>query len=437
MNKLERFVYNRLRQNASLKIKVRNIYQGVFDLLPRPEIKSAYPIIERKGFFYGFHDHSPFSEDDSKLLANHASFDLRMPKKNETLEVGFFDGENHMNFNRIAETRAWNWHMGCKLQWCGNNDKVIFNDHIDGRNVARVIDINSSNETILHDSIGSVSPDGKWAVGYSFARVNKLMPGYGYTYTVQESDLNVDIPNASGIYRIDIDSGDKKELISINDLASINPLPSMKNTKHFLTHTVISPDSSKFIFLHRWVNPGKDISKRFSRLIVCDIDGNILDIFKTDEMVSHIGWQDSDHVIAYCRVPIFDDKFVLVKIGSPEESLIFGKSTLTSDGHPSYDKSGRWIVTDTYQDRMRVQNLVLYDTEMDIRYDISKIPGSKKFQSPSPHKHWACDLHPRWSRNSNLLCFDAIMQGERSLCTLDLGNDLLEGNLKYVERRSE
>jgi len=80
---------------------------------------------------------------------------------------------------------------------------------------------------------------------------------------------------------------------------------------------------------------------------------------------------------------------------------------------------------------------VLYDTEMDIRYDISKIPGSKKFQSPSPHKHWACDLHPRWSRNSNLLCFDAIMQGERSLCTLDLGNDLLEGNLKYVERRSE
>jgi|APSaa5957512535_1039671.scaffolds.fasta_scaffold03863_8 hypothetical protein len=437
MNKLERFIYNRFRENASLKIKVRNIYQGVFDLLPNPKIKSAYPIIERKGFFYGFHDHTPFSADDSMLLANHASFDLRMPKKNEILEVGFFNGEGHKNFNCIAETRAWNWHMGSKLQWCGNGNKVIFNDHIDGMNVARVIDINNSKETVLSDSIASVSPDGKWAVGYSFARVEKLMPGYGYTYTVQESDLDVDIPETSGIYRIDINSGDKKELISINDLASIDPLPSMKGTKHFLTHTVISPDSSSFIFLHRWVNPEKDISKRFSRLIVCDIDGNILDIFKTDGMVSHIGWQDSEHVLAYCRDPIFDDKYVLFKIGNPEESLIIGKSTLTSDGHPSYDNSGRWIVTDTYQDRRRVQNLVLHDTKTDTRYDIAKIPGSKEFQSPSPYQHWACDLHPRWSRNANLLCFDAIFQGERSLCTLNLENDLLEENLKYIERRDE
>jgi hypothetical protein len=432
MNKLERIIYNTVKGHPAFKKKVRNIYQGLYDLLPKPKAESAYPIIERKGFFYGFHDHSPFSGDNLKLLANHASFDLRMPKKNDTLQVGFFNGKNHLDFNYVAITSAWNWHMGCKLQWRGNSNELIFNDNENGQNIARLINVDNLKETKLPGSVGSVSPDGLWAIGYSFARVNKYMPGYGYCQPTSEDDLGIDKPSSSGIYKIDLKKNEKKDIIAISDLAAINSTPSMNGAKHFVTHTVISPDSCHFIFLHRWIDPDGDIAKRFSRLVVSDMDGNILDIFKTQEMVSHIGWRGSNSIVAYCDTKNFGDNYVMFEIGSPEKPQEIGAGKLSSDGHPSFDHSGRWMLTDTYPDRRRIQNLILYDIQNKIKYIIARLPSYKKFQSLSPYDHWTCDLHPRWNRKSNILCFDSTFNGERSLCTINLNSDLLEKKLKFI-----
>jgi hypothetical protein len=434
MNRYERLIYDLVKGNPALKKKIRNIYQSIFDLLPRPEDKSAYPITQRKGYFFGFHDHTPFSADNLKMLSNRATGDLYMPKNNQPLEVGFFDGQDFKNFNPITTTNAWNWHMGCKLQWRGNSNEIIFNDHIGGSNISRMINLDSSEEKKFSSSIASVSPDGEWAIGYSFERVNELMPGYGYTHKVEEDDLDQYRPKKTGIYKINLSNGNKQELINIHDLANIKTVQSMENAKHFFSHVVISPDSAQFMFLHRWKDPNGDIDKRFSRLVIADLSGKIIDILVTNEMVSHIGWKDSEHIIAYCRVPIYDDKYILFKVNNPERSIVIGNNKLTSDGHPSYEKSGRWIVTDTYPDRRRIQNLILFDTKTETRYDIAKLFNPKKFQSPSAYQHWACDLHPRWSRDSRILCFDATFEGRRSLCTIDLGNDILENNLKYLTK---
>lgn len=431
MNKIERFVYNSVRNNPIVKNKIRNIYQSIFDLFPLDQAQSSYPILERPGYFYGFHDHSPFSHDNTKLLANKAEFDLRMPKLGDTLTVGFFEGKDYQNFIKLTETNAWSWHMGCKLQWVGKTNKVIFNDHIYGKNVSRIIDVESKEESVLESAVGSVSPDGLWAIGYSFARVQRCMPGYGYIQDVEELCVDDSVPQ-DGIYRVDIDSGLKKDILSIKDLVKIKPESSMKNMKHYVTHTVISPDSRRFIFLHRWIDPMGPVDKRISRLVVADFDGKIVDIFNTDGMVSHIGWQDSNHVVAYCRVPQYDDKYVVFELGKPDLSSIIGNKTLTSDGHPSFDSSERWMVTDSYPDRRRIQNLIIFDTKSNKKYEVAKLPQPKEFQSPSHHEHWGCDLHPRWDRKSEMVCFDATFSGVRSLCTMNFGNDILEDNLKCL-----
>ena len=436
MNKLERIVYNLVRSDPILKNKVRNLYQKCFDLLPSPLTRSAYPITERPGYFYGFHDHSPFSSDNSKLLANKADFDLRMPRSDEALTVGFFDGKDHQSFNKIGETYAWSWHMGCKLQWVGATNQVIFNDHMDGKNIARVIDIDTRKERQMQSAIGSVSPNGLWAVGYSFARIQKCMPGYGYIQNVEELDVDELIPEI-GIYRVDLETGLRTDILSLIELSNTQPEVSMKNMKHYVTHTVISPDSSRFIFLHRWIDPYGPVDKRYSRLVVADFNGKIVDIFQTDGIVSHIGWQDKNHVIAYCRVPNFDDKYVIFQIGKPDSSTIVGQTTLTSDGHPSFDPSGRWMVTDAYPNRRRVQNLILYDTKTNQKYDISKMPQPKEFQSPSHYLHWGCDLHPRWDRESKMICFDATFNNVRSLCTINFGFDVVKNKLQYLTKTLE
>ena len=67
MNKLESTIYNLVRKNPALKQFVRNMYQGIFDLLPRKKEYFASPYQYWKGFFFGFHDVTPFSFDETKL----------------------------------------------------------------------------------------------------------------------------------------------------------------------------------------------------------------------------------------------------------------------------------------------------------------------------------------------------------------------------------
>lgn len=432
MNRLERAVYNVLRGNPRVKQFVRNVYQKSNDLLPEKKSISAYPVTSRSGYFYGFHDHSPFSADNSKLLACKYNISLRMPNLGESLEVGYFSGEDFQEYEPVAETTAWLWHLGCKLQWCGPYNQLVFNDHKDRKNIARIVDLDTGESRDLPESISTVSPDGRWAVGYSFARVARCMPGYGYHYDVGDLELDADAPKNNGVHIIDIQSGDSKMLFSIKDISEISPDESMRNALHFVTHAVFSPDSKRFIFLHRWIQRSGQIDRRWTRMFSCGIAGDDLYLFPTTDMVSHIGWRDSDHVIAYCRIDSYDDQYVLFRDQMEDSFEIVGLGQLTSDGHPSFDPTGRWMVTDSYPDRRRRQNLILYDTKFNKRYDLSKLRMPPEFQSPSAYQHWACDLHPRWDKAGRYICFDATYMGQRSLCTIDLGEDLATGKVKCV-----
>lgn len=424
MNGFERYVYNLVRNNPALKKRIRNSYQKVCDLIPPSPCKSAYPIVNRPGCFFGFHDHTPFSADNTRLLACRASIPLRMPLAGETLSLGYFDGDTFEDFHPVAETRAWMWHTGCKLQWKGDSRKIVFNDHVDGKNISRIVDTETGDNRDLSDSIATISPDGRWGIGYSFARVQKYMPGYGYLYETHEKSLDEKRPADSGIQLLDLETGKNLLLRSIQDIAEIAPEDSMTHAWHFVTHAVFSPNSKRFIFLHRWV--GEDVENRKSRMLSMDIRGEDIHVFPTTGMVSHIGWKDSEHVVAYCRVHTFDDQYVLFSDKEPEKMKILGLGCFRSDGHPSFDPSERWMVTDMYPDRRRLQTLILYDMFKECRYDLARLYMPPPFQTPSPDKHWACDLHPRWDRKSRYLCFDATFTGERSLCTIDLGPAFLE-----------
>lgn len=117
MNKLESTIYNLVRKNPALKQFVRNMYQDIFDLLPRKKEYFASPYQYREGFFFGFHDVTPFSFDETKLLANQNRLDLRMPLPTEGLDVGYFDLEQGpiKDFHRVDTSYAWNYHKGCRL----------------------------------------------------------------------------------------------------------------------------------------------------------------------------------------------------------------------------------------------------------------------------------------------------------------------------------
>src|SRR5437660_4396697 len=113
MNTIELAVYNLVKRNPRLKMGVRNAYQRICDVVPVKRAESAYEIIAREGFYFGFHDKTPWSADETKLLANRVLVPLRMPQPDDELEVGFVQGSEYREFVPVGRTRAWNWQQGC------------------------------------------------------------------------------------------------------------------------------------------------------------------------------------------------------------------------------------------------------------------------------------------------------------------------------------
>lgn len=429
MNILERKIYDLVKKNPRLKNSIKKAYQSLCDLIPSQPCVSDYEISTREGAFFGFHDKVPFSADDSKLLAmQYGEMPLRMPLDSDQLSIGYYDGVNFDEYHEVTQTNSWNWHQGCQLQWCGlSNDRVVFNDFIDGKNVARVVNVDSKEtELIAEQSIATVSPDGRWAIGYSFERVNVCMPGYGYSHG---SCLGIDdgAPSDDGLYRVNLEDGASELIVTLAQVAQMYPDESMTGARHYLSHAIIAPVGKRVMFLHRWIH--EDVTKRRSRMLTCNLDGSELYIFPTSGMVSHMAWRDADHILAYSRDVDNRDGYVLFKDQDPEDWSRIGDGAYNSDGHPSFAHDGRWIVTDSYPDRSRRSHVTLFDTKEKLRINLAYLKHWKPFATPSPERHWACDLHPRWNRAGTIVCFDSVYTGKRALCTIDV-SDLIPASKK-------
>jgi hypothetical protein len=422
MNILELFVYNALKRTPRLKLFVRDIYQALLDTVPVTAELTAYPIANREGFFYGFHDHTPFSSGNDKLLGcqYNPSIPLRMPLPEDELTVGFFNGKSLSTWNPVAKTTAWNWHQGCKVFWVGQNDAIVFNDRENGMAISRLIALGSGKIIQITRALGSISPNGKWAVAYNFNRVERYMPGYGYQNLIDTQELEKQRPLHDGMYLIDMETGTEKLLFSIADVAElIDNEPSMRGAFHFFSHTIFSPSSKRFVFLHRWTRG--DVRKRWSRLLTSDLNGQDIHVFNHREMASHIAWLSDNEFLAYCRTSGGRDGYVLFTESDPRKVNVIACNAFNSDGHPSFIPASNAFVTDTYPDRHRRQTLNIYDMQSGIRYDIARLKTYRHFASLYPYRHWCCDLHPRMDRIGRYICFDATYTGVRGLCTIDLG----------------
>jgi len=97
-----------------------------------------------------------------------------------------------------------------------------------------------------------------------------------------------------------------------------------------------------------------------------------------------------------------------------------GEGVLTSDGHCSYSPDGRWILTDTYPDRERLRTLILYRPSDGSRVDIGRFFSPRELDGEI-----RCDLHPRWSRDGQKICFDSVHEGHRQIYVVDVSEIVL------------
>ena len=416
MNKIEKIVYDLVKSNPAIKNLIRNTYQSMFDLLPDKEDFFRKQTVVKEGFFFGFHDCSPFSQNEKYILANKLLVDLHMPVENEMLEVGYWNS-NFSEYTVVDKTKAWNYHKGCRLQWLGEtNDKFIFNDYENEHYVSKIYSLLKKNIIVVDFPIDTISSNGKYATSFSYERLNRYMPGYGYLFS-DEPFFEENSSDKTGLYLCDIENNEKKLIVSLRELSEIIPNETMNGAHHFVTHTQFSPDGSRIAFLHRWTY-GDNPDKRYSRLVTCKLDGSDIRVSCTTGMVSHFDWNHKHGILAYCQVDGQDGHYIF-----PDYKMESAKrvgASLNSDGHQSYVTDTDYFVTDTYPDKRRRSKIYLVNIKTDEVELLVDVKSPKKFQSPDVYHHWACDLHPRISPDANWLCFDSSHTGSRALCLMPL-----------------
>lgn len=420
MTQVERYVYDLVKSKPWLKDFLRNVYQSVFDMLPRKKDWFASEFQYKEHFFLGFHDVQPFSPDGTKLIAQHADIEGHMPLESDALHVGYFDFTNGQlgGFHPIADSYAWNFHKGCRLQWI-DDTHILFNTRAKDKPFAVIYDIVQQKSLELPYPIDSVCTGGKVATTQSYERLEYLMPGYGYKYTKDEGYCEDNAPTQTGLFLLDLQTHKRTLLFSIADMQNdvTDVYPSAKQAFHYITHSSFSTDGRYIACLHRFVQLS-DLDARTTRLVIYDTTTKKRFTLPTEGMVSHYAWNTNNQIVAYCRINGMDRHALFtIKDGQCVAAHPIAHDKINSDGHQSW-LNARAFVTDTYPDKYRMAKLFIVDCENNDIKPLASIYSPKAFQTKNMYNHIACDLHPRCSRNGEYVCFDSPRTGVRSLYLL-------------------
>jgi len=367
---------------------------------------------KKKNTFFGYYNISPFNINGDMLFCMTNSDSIRNCGKN-LLEIYIYKFNKGYNF--LTSTNSWNWQQGCMLQWINNKDTIIFNKFSNENNeyYSEIRNINTGKCRNIDKPIYSVSKNGDFALSLDFSRLASLRSDYGYfNKKVSENIDNID----SAIWFIDILDNRISPILNFQDIIDFEYSDRFSDSIHWVNHIDISPDNSRFMFLHRWRSNNNDKTVRHTRLLTANINGKDLYCLADDEMVSHCSWKDSKHIVSFCRKKAFGDRYYLLE-DKTNNFNIFKHKKLKQDGHPSFLPYSDWLLTDTYPDKSRMSEIILYNIKNNKLYIIGKF-----FQPLKNIGECRCDLHPRCDRTGRYISFDSCHDRKRGFYILDICN---------------
>ena len=210
-----------------------------------------------KHHFFGYYGISPWNKSETYLLGLEVERQDSMPEEDEKASIGIFDAQTH-KFQKIAETKAWNYQQGAILHWnpLNTDSEINFNDKIGNQIVTRKLNINTGRETILPRPINGFSYNGKYALSLDYGRLGRLRQVVGYSGIVDHSANDPALKN-SEIFLLDMKTGKSKFVVSYYQVYEYlrNRGVDFKGRHIWFNHVVFNKSDNRFFFLARTRNP--------------------------------------------------------------------------------------------------------------------------------------------------------------------------------------
>jgi hypothetical protein len=366
--------------------------------------------------WFGYYDKLEFDPTNRFVLSNAVDFEHRTPRAEDVIRVGMIDTRDNDRWIELGKSQAWGWQQGCMLQWRPkSNSEVVWNDREDDRYVCRIMDVKTQQLRTLPRPIYALSSDGRYAITADFARIQRMRPGYGYV-GLQGEFPQERAPENSGVWKMDLETGRSELIFSLADAARIDHFgQSLAEKWNYFNHLLISPDSQRFIVLHRWRDstgdgPDAEPTGRFTtRMFTANMDGSDRFILDPSGFTSHFIWRDAKHICAWTRPKGRKDAFYLFKDQSNEIEIV-GDGVMTRNGHNTYvpNTDNEWILNDTYPDKeTRNQTPYLFHVPSNRKVELGQ------FHAPPAYTgEWRCDTHPRSSNDGKTVAIDSPHTGQ-------------------------
>ena len=314
------------------------------------------------------------------------------------------------DYHDIATTRAWCWQQGSRLRWHPTlEDTVLYNDVEGDRYVCRIRDLETGTTRTLGAALYDITPDGRFGLSLDYSRLQRLRPGYGYDVLPDRTQGEA-VPKNDGIFLVDLDSGERKLVVSYEQLVELDP--ESAGGLNYVNHISVSPDGERFLFFHLWT---PEVGARWhGTLCTARLDGSGLERVEKSFVPSHYCWRGSDTLlitsVGFGGSPSYYYLYDLTR-GTREK---LRSEHLDKDGHPSFMADGQRFLSDTYPQGGSMQQLYIADVAGE-RYE----PICDIYSDPRLFDDKRCDLHPRLAPDGVTITIDCTCwEGKRSVLLL-------------------
>ncbi|MCC5829210.1 MAG: hypothetical protein JJU36_07155 [Phycisphaeraceae bacterium] len=392
-----------------------------------------------------FFDTPAISPDGRLLAVCRLPFEDRLNEPGEIAHVVVIDLDEGGE-RIVAETRGWEFQMGCNLNWAGDR-VLVFND-VDTaawRPVVVRLDLESDQSQRWPGGVYQVSPDGRWAAAASMEKMRRTQPGYGVLVPDDRSRQNVGAVDDDGLFITDLQTGERRLLLSLRDairvIPELNTLSESELEKWEIYgfHSKWSPRGDRLIFtIRRYPNTGHNRFNAFARrkegvtvrfdVLTLRPDGselhNAVPADAWERGGHHINFfPDGEHLSANIRLP-GDEEVSLIQVRCDGADLGRITHKTIGSGHPTIHPDGRHILTDTYtMERMAYPDgtvpLRWIDRRADTEREVLRI-GARV--DPQPDPVMRVDPHPAWDRSWRWVVFNGVDQANtRRVYVADFG----------------
>ncbi|WP_319518087.1 glycosyltransferase family 2 protein [uncultured Martelella sp.] len=405
-------------------------------------------------YFFGFHDVSPWSPDDTRLLLHRIDPDIRrMPRPEDRAEILLWDYASG-SIDVVGETTCWNFQQGARAMWVpGRQMTLLYNKRVGDKPGCEIVDLVTGERRQLPHAVGSIAPCGTYAMAPNFGRLGALWKAYGYSGFESAAD-DIAQPEDDGLWRIDLESGERQLLFSIRALVSASENSVSADTKVFVTHVSFNREGTRIVFMLRFFSKDHAL---YSLIYSATADGRDLKLL-AQEKISHFDWIDEDNIVIWMRKGskglaaarksgllaspfvrplvniarkfrgrlkgmVLNESYFLMSTKTGERTP-FMAGTLPQDGHPMISPDRKWMIVDEYPHPETGDTpLMLVEVARQRRIDLLNF----KHDVGSGDSDLKCDLHPRWNRAGTLVGVDASERGRRRFTVVDVASAMNEG----------